>query len=828
MKNRRLTLQTIYLPTLLSLAVAALGITVLAGWLFHVAILVEINTGFVAMVFNTALCFMLTGTALAMPGLIGKPTPKLQMLIGTFIFILCTIILLEHIFDRNLGVDWAFLHGWLGDGNTRPGRLAPNTAIGFMLIGALLVLKQQVNTKRRALVVQMLTVGILMTGITGLIGYTLTPDLLFGWARSARMAIPTALGMIVVALVFWLGWYRADWYRSRSYFQEDEKISFIAGAILVVVTITAGMTGFVYQQRILENTLKENLHAILKSRVILFHTVISQAETNSENASKELVLQNQQSGTSQSLVYKRYGLILNHLLDNGFHAVALYDLAGKQLASAGMLAHNPEMTADLHAPVPAMLLWNHGLYLQIIVPVVEQGVVVARLLTEQPLYALRQQLFDLDGLGNSDEIALCKEKDNMLICFPEGTHSTVYSSKRQSAPGQLLPMSYAVEGQAGIIASVDYRKHNVVAAYTPLAPGLGLVVKEDTEELYGVIRDQLKAVIPVLLFLIALSTFFLRSQLKPLAARLMLSERLALEKEMEIQAVVGNVGEGIITIDETGMIVSFNAAASKIFGYQAEEVFGKSITFLMPPNMRDLHQQGMSHYLQSGEAHVIGKQGVELPGLRKDGVIFLLELTINEIKLDQRRLFVGILRDITERKQLEEKLVFLAQYDALTGLPNRTLFMERLSSAILRAQRSQTGIGVLFLDLDGFKQINDTLGHQSGDDLLKQFAARLLKLVRKTDTVARLGGDEFTIVLEGLKAPQKATEVVAEKIIAAIQAPFWLAGKTVVVTTSIGVAVHTDGEVNVDELLSRADHAMYKAKKGGKNHWCMAIPDDGD
>ena len=827
MINRPVTLRINFLPTLLSLAVAVLGITVLIGWLFHVAILVEIKPGYVAMVFNTALCFMLTGFALAMPGLIGKPTPNLQMLIGVFIFILCAIILLEHIFDRNLGVDWAFLHGWIGDGNTRPGRLAPNTAIGFMLVGAMLVLKQQVNTKSRALVVQILTVGLLVIGLTGLIGYAMAPDMLFGWARSARMAIPTALAMIVVAIAFWLDWYRADWYRSGNYFQEDEKISFIAAAILVVVTITAGMTGFVYQQGILENTLKENLHAILKSRVILFNTVVSQAETNSENASKELVLQNQRAGAWQAMAYQEYDSTLNRLLDNGFHAVVLYDPAGKQLASAGVLAHNSELSADLHSPVPAMLLWHRDLYLRIVVPVVAQGVVVARLLTEQPLYALRQQLFDLDGLGKSDEIALCEGKDNMLVCFPEGLHLSVYSAKRQSKSGQLLPMSYAVAGQSGIIASIDYHEHNVVAAYAALAPGLGLVVKEDTNELYGVIRDQLKAVVPVLLFLVAISAWFLRSQLKPLATKLMLSQRLALEKELEIQAVVGNVGEGIITISDSGMIASFNAAASKIFGYRAEEVIGKSITRLMPPNMRDLHQQGMSRYLQSGEAHVIGKQGVELQGLRKDGLIFLLELSINEIKLDHRRLFVGILRDITERKQLEEKLVFLAQYDALTGLPNRSLFMERLSSAVLRAQRSQKGIGILFLDLDGFKQINDTLGHQSGDDLLKQFADRLATLVRKTDTVARLGGDEFTLLLEGLTAPQKAAAVVAEKIIAAIQAPFWLAGKAVVVTTSIGVAVYTDGEVNADELLSRADHAMYQAKHGGKNHWRMHIPDNG-
>ena len=823
--NRKITLFPHFLPMLLSLAVATMGITVMAGWLLRVAILVQINPGSVAMVFNTALCFMLTGIALGLPSLIGKPTPKLQMLIGTFIFILCTLLLIENIFDKNLAIDWAFLHGWLGDGNTRPGRLAPNTAIGFMLIGALLVLRHKVKTKKMALMVQLLTISLLIIGLTGLVGYIMAPDLLFGWAVSGRMAIPTALAMIGVAIVFLLEFFHADWYQSNIYFQEDEKISFIAAAILVVVTLTAGLTGFVYQQGILENTLKENLYVILKSRVDLFNTVINQSEKNSENVAKELAMRSSLLSKRRSWSNENYGPELSNLLGNGIHGVALYNLDGRKLGSAGVLAHKPEIVADLHSAVPTIILWDRDLYLQIMVPVVDQGIVVARLLTEQPLNTLRQQLFDLEGLGKSDEVALCKRNGARLLCFPEGTQHAVYSAKRYSASGRQLPMFYAVEGHSGVIAGIDYREHNVVAAYAPLASGLGLVVKEDTKELYSVIRDQLKAVVPVLLFLVVISILLLRSQLKPLATRLMLSERLSLEKELEIKAVVGNVGEGIITLSDTGMIASFNAAASRIFGYRAEEVIGKSITLLMPPHMRDLHQKGMMRYLKSGEAHVIGKQGVELPGLRKNGNEFLLELTINDINLHHRRLFVGILRDITERKQLEEKLILLAQYDGLTGLPNRSLFMERLSSAVLRAQRNQTGVNVFFLDLDGFKQINDTLGHQGGDELLKQFADRLQNLIRKTDTVARLGGDEFTIVSEVLGAPLRAAEVVAEKIINVIQAPFWLGGEDVIVTTSIGVAIYSDGDVNGEELLTRADYAMYKAKKAGKNRWHIENPD---
>ena len=186
-----------------------------------------------------------------------------------------------------------------------------------------------------------------------------------------------------------------------------------------------------------------------------------------------------------------------------------------------------------------------------------------------------------------------------------------------------------------------------------------------------------------------------------------------------------------------------------------------------------------------------------------------------------RRLFVGIMRDITEQKQIEKKLVFLARNDTLTGLANRTLFMDRLSDASLRANRNRTALGVMFLDLDGFKQINDTMGHHNGDELLKQFATRITAAVRKTDTVARLGGDEFTILLEELTTPELGMETIADKIIAAIRSPFLLDGNAVVVTTSIGLAIHIPGEFNGEELLRRADFAMYKAKNSGKNRWSM-------
>ncbi len=165
-------------------------------------------------------------------------------------------------------------------------------------------------------------------------------------------------------------------------------------------------------------------------------------------------------------------------------------------------------------------------------------------------------------------------------------------------------------------------------------------------------------------------------------------------------------------------------------------------------------------------------------------------------------------QDISER----ERYAFLAQHDPVTGLPNRTLFLDRLRQSLARAARDSRSVAVMFLDLDRFKQVNDTLGHDMGDLLLQHVGARLSACLRKVDTVARLGGDEFTVIIEGFKEPEQVTRV-AQKILAALNSPFDLDGTAVTISSSIGIALHPEDAAGEDELLKRADEAMYRAKQ---------------
>ena len=293
------------------------------------------------------------------------------------------------------------------------------------------------------------------------------------------------------------------------------------------------------------------------------------------------------------------------------------------------------------------------------------------------------------------------------------------------------------------------------------------------------------------------------------------------ESENRFRSVVESASDAIVLTDSRGKIVSWNKSAQMIFGYPPNEILGRSLSVLFPSEYcrSPLNEDGCDSLLASGILHP-GNRAIELNGLKKEGEKFPLEISLSSWETGGGVFYSGIIRDVTERKSLEDQLSHQALHDPLTKLANRVLFRNRVEHALKRIDRSRAPVAVLFLDLDNFKTINDTLGHAAGDELLISVAERIQASLRTKDTAARLGGDEFAILVEDTAHTDGAISV-AERIKDVLRASFLIGGKEIFISTSIGVAVSATGHENPEELLRNADVAMYMAKNHGKDRYVV-------
>lgn len=304
------------------------------------------------------------------------------------------------------------------------------------------------------------------------------------------------------------------------------------------------------------------------------------------------------------------------------------------------------------------------------------------------------------------------------------------------------------------------------------------------------------------------------------------SEHALQNNALELRSILDNANDAYVCMDKAGIVNAWNKQAEATFGWTESEAIGQSLDrLILAEEARDTQLPGFHSLGQGIGAHLVGKR-MEVEAMRKDGLRIPVEFQINAIKTHQDTFYTAFLRDITERKKLEQLLKNEAHNDVLTGLPNRRKLEELLPMAIQEAQAKQCPLSILFVDLDGFKQVNDTHGHPVGDLLLRSVAQRIQRVIRQSDIVTRFGGDEFVILLNHIDDP-KTPVTIARKLLEALSAAFQFGHLSLCITASIGIASFNAAQMqqlSPSEMIRLSDQAMYTAKHQGKNGFYLMSP----
>jgi len=613
------------------------------------------------------------------------------------------------------------------------------------------------------------------------------------------------------------------------------RINWLAAVLVVAVGLIVGLAVFFIMRETAETLLRRSLESNVNMQAQWVAQDLKGANQRLRMVATRpfFAAQIAAANRHRPIAAKMIRRGLQSFLSMGFSAITLRTRHGADVARAGHFMAVSALAVHLVGLKHARLLWDlkRGFVLRADIPVWRQGHRVGEALGEVPLPVVTRLFGAVKRLGASADLALCAPRGTDMTCFPTTLNpKKIFPNMARSRAGSPLPMSYALSGRSGFVVARNYRARDVAAAYTPVSSlGLGMVLSQNTTALYAPVRQRLWAIVPLMGVVLIVAMLVLRWQMAPLVAQLVASEAEAQEavsrwrrSEGYVQAVLQHVNEGITTISERGLIETFNPAMERLFGYTESEIVGQNIALLMPEPHRSQHDAYLQRYRETGETHVIGSER-EVSARHRDGSEFPIDLRVSEFFLEGRRRFIGTVRDATGRKAIESRMQHVATHDALTDLPNRTLIQVRMEQLIRRSERSGQLFAVMFVDLDRFKIVNDSLGHNAGDQLLCLVARRLTDTLRVEDTVGRQGGDEFIVLAASLVAPIDAA-LIAEKILQTLSVPYVVEGHSLYLGASIGVALYPQDGRDVDTLLRRSDLAMYQAKGAGRNTYRYFAP----
>ena len=702
-----------------------------------------------------------------------------------------------------------------------PGRMSLNLCIGVVLLATAGLLQCWSPGRRTGHISRVCAIVAALLGIFGMFGNTLALDFLYH--SLGLRQIPAFAGMLLLLLS--LAIEASGVQVRRRHLADDFRLNQVTRTVVVVVAAVTGLASFAVTQRRLENTLGEELNQRLSERAGFLATSLydfSQRAELTTNASFVAQQVDQVARNSDPGSRIRLYTFIHDLMPAGFSAIAYTDANGATLASLGQF-HSQRASPGVDL-VPLSLNnsdeqlgWDKGYYLLSKRALNLNGELVGYALSEQPVVSITRLTALADAIGSSAEVSLCAVAPIKVICFPTSQHARPFQLNPDidRVESALIPRSRNEPN--GMMRSVGRNGEPLLAAFRPVSgTSFVMIMTSDLSDVYAPVRVAFQNVLPLILLLALGGILVVRWFVRPLVKQLLIMQRAAEDSETRFRAAAEGGLDALYLLeavrDGFNEVRDFRFTYANSHGERLLQVSGQALRDLpLSEAVPNLRKSGwFTRYLRVLETGqpITGSVVVHLPGM-----------TGSWLHQHVAPLGDGIavtVRDISAQKATEDKLRHAAQTDSLTGLPNRALLIDRIERSLLRAVRQPNAIALLYLDLDGFKGINDHYGHAAGDAVLVEFARRLVKAVRAEDTVARLGGDEFCVLVENLTGRAEAFRI-ADALLLSARVPITTPNQTLRITASIGVAFGQSGEHSASQFLARADSALYQVKRRGRD-----------